>query len=135
MMEIWKDIPGYDCYQVSNTGRIRSLERVRNKWDGKRIVKGKELAVAKNLRGYLFVYLHRPGERPKMKTVHRLVAEAFIPNPDNLPQINHKNEVKTDNRVENLEWCTALYNVNYGNRSSRCSRAMSKGVIVLSEDG
>lgn len=100
MAETWKDVAGYEgLYQVSDLGRVRSLLH------GKvRILKFLD-----NGYGYLKVELNRNG-----KLVHRLVAEAFIPNPLNLPQVNHKDEDKTNNTANNLEWCTAKYNLNYG---------------------
>lgn len=100
-MEIWRDIEGYEgLYQVSNEGRIKSIK------------KRKILSLFANHKGYLQTYLYKNGEK-KGFLVHRLVAEAFIPNPMNLPQVNHKDENKTNNSVENLEWCTNDYNINY----------------------
>lgn len=102
-MEQWKDIKGYEgLYQVSNMGVIRSLYT------------GKILKAKKETNGYMRVKLYKDG-KGKSHTVHRIVAEHFIPNPYNLPQVNHKNEIKTDNRVENLEWCDAKYNLSYNN--------------------
>ena len=107
-MEEWKDIEGYkDKYQVSNTGKIKSLH-YRN------TSKEKLLKPYTNRKGYLFVSLPR-----KTVQVHRLVAEAFIENPKKLPMVNHKDENKQNNSVENLEWCTHKYNNNYGNRTKR----------------
>ena len=119
-MEIWKDIEGFEgLYQVSDEGRIKSLPREIVYKDGrKKILKEKILENVKNDLGYYFVQLYKNGEKSRKK-VHRLVAEAFIQNPNNLPQVNHKDERKTNNRVENLEWCTHEYNMNYGTRNER----------------
>ena len=113
MIEEWRPIEGYEgLYEVSNTGRVRSLDMY-VKGKGYRLHKGKVLSPAKNKNGYLKVNLHCNGKR-KTITVHRLVAEAFIPNSDNLTQVNHRDEDKTNNNVENLEWCDVKYNLSYG---------------------
>ena len=104
-MEEWKNIIGYEgLYEVSNMGNVRNVRR------------NTLLRFSKNNYGYIQVYLYKNGIRNGFK-VHRLVAQAFIPNPDNLPQVNHKDEDKTNNSVENLEWCDHKYNVNYGHRT------------------
>ena len=115
-MEIWKKIDGFETYSVSNMGRVRN--------DGTGKVLKPQIE-----RGYQRVHLY-PGGR--WMRVHRLVALTFIPNPDNLLQINHINEDKTDNRVENLEWCTAQYNTNYGTHMERVreNQPHSKRCIV-----
>lgn len=101
MIEIWKDIEGYDgAYQISNFGRVYSNKR------------NKVLKPSKGEKGYLTVWLSNKGKGNHIK-IHRLVAAAFIPNPDNLPQINHKDEDKTNNHVGNLEYCDNRYNTIY----------------------
>lgn len=106
MAEVWKDIIGYDgFYQVSNLGRVRSTNRLVN---NKPCV-GQILKTQIDKGGYLYVALSAHCFH-KVYKVHRLVATAFIPNPENKPQVNHINGVKTDNRVENLEWNTAQEN-------------------------
>ena len=119
-MENWKDIKGYEgFYQVSDCGNVRSLERDVYYSNGA-VHHLKEKILVPNLDrgGYQNVGLYKNGEIKKMR-VHRLVAEAFLPNPENEPQINHKDEVKINNSVENLEWCTASYNINFGTRNVR----------------
>ena len=115
MIEEWRSVVGYEgLYEVSNTGQIRSFDRYVKYSNGQiHLHKGRILSPGKNTKGYLSVVLNCSGKR-KTITVHILVAEAFIPNPDNLPEINHKNEDKINNRVENLEWCDRKYNLNYG---------------------
>ena len=103
-MEIWKPVKGYEgFYEVSSYGNVRSLS-----WSRTGIAKN--MYLKKHNRGYLQVELANRDSK-KMFLVHRLVAEAFIPNPNGLPLINHINEDKCDNRVENLEWCTQSINM------------------------
>ena len=117
--EIWKPIEGYEgLYEVSNLGRVRSLDRFYY-----RLHKGKVLSPTKDRYGYLTVTLNCNGKSKTIK-IHRLVAQAFLPNPDNLPQVNHKDEVKSNNCVDNLEWCSAKYNVNFGTRQERYRNTM-----------
>jgi hypothetical protein len=116
-MEIWKDIEGYEGkYQVSSCGRVKSLNY--NKTGREQI-----LEPIKFSNGYLLVCLYKNG-KGKYKLIHRLVAEAFIPNPKNLPYVNHKDENKENNRVDNLEWCEQKYNLNYGTRNERISKKL-----------
>lgn len=112
--EEWRDILGYEGkYMVSNMGRVKSL-------DYNRTGKEKILSPGINTKGYLIVGLFKNGKQ-NMRLVHRLVAEAFIPNPYNLPQVNHKDENIKNNIVSNLEWCDPKYNTNYGTRNKRVS--------------
>lgn len=115
-IEIWKPIKGYEgTYEVSNLGHVRSLVRIDRLG---RFVPEKIRSIKKNNRGYVQISLYKDG-RAKYYLLHRLVAEAFIPNPDNLPQINHKDENKDNNCVENLEWCDNIYNRRYGTGYAR----------------
>ena len=123
-MEIWKDIKNYEgYYQVSNFGNIRSLHK-RNKYN---------LMKLPIKRGYYQIGLRKDGTR-KFCQVHRLVAQAFIDNPLNLPQVNHKDENKLNNIVDNLEWCTVSYNNCYGTRLERVSNSCKNKRPVLYYD-
>lgn len=121
--EIWKAAVGYEGkYEVSNFGRVRSLPRyVRNSVGSKTFVEGKLLTPCKDKAGYLRIILSDKNYKKKLWTVHRLVALAFLDNPSNLPVVNHKDENKENNRVDNLEWCTQSYNLSYndGQRKRR----------------
>jgi hypothetical protein len=115
-METWKAIKGFEKqYEVSNIGNVRSIDRVVKHYrDGfTRVYKGTPKNIRLNDKGYYRCNLKNDGKRFDF-TVHRLVAEAFIPNEENKPVVNHINGVKTDNRVENLEWCTISENVIHG---------------------
>lgn len=132
-MEIWKDIQGYEnLYQVSNTGKIKGLPRIDSNG---RIYPERFLKPEKLRKGYLRVRLGSRKTGLRHYLVHRLVAMAFIPNPDVLPQINHKNEKKDDNRVENLEWCDNDYNHNYGNRNKKATRHQEKKCCATDANG
>ena len=125
--EIWRPIEGYEgLYEVSNTGQIRSLDMyLKCKGKSYRLQKGKVLSPSKNTDGYLQVGLCCNGKYKKC-LVHRLVAQVFLPNPDNLPEVNHLDEDKTNNRVENLEWCDRKYNLNYGSRQDKVRESKLK---------
>lgn len=138
--ERWKDVEGYEgLYQVSNFGRVRSLDHyitIRN--GGKALHNGKILKDAKGGSGYRKVTLCKDGIL-KSVNLHSLVAKSFINNPDNLPEINHINECKWDNAVWNLEWCTVKYNRSYGSRNIRAKKTKQqkygKGVCQYTLDG
>ena len=133
--EEWRDVVGYEgLYQVSDQGRVKSLERKVPKWDGERTVKERILKPAPTKYGYLQFNLYAGGKQ-KALTVHRLVCEAFHENPDNKQEVNHINENKTDNRACNLEWCTRTENCNHGSRNERVAKAQSKPVAQYAQDG
>ena len=119
--ETWKDVAGYEgLYQVSDQGNVRSKRRFGSK--------GGILKPKVDRDGYLQVGLSQNGQQ-KSFYIHRLVATAFIPNPSNLPVINHKDENPKNNAVDNLEWCTTKYNLNYGTCRARLA-AKLKGKFV-----
>ena len=112
---LWKNITGYEgLYQVSCDGLVRSLDRyIKDKRARKRFVRGRLLKPERcKSTGYLYVNLHKDGV-VRHCTVHRLVAQAFIPNPNNLPCVNHKDEIRHNNCVDNLEWITNMDNLRY----------------------
>lgn len=119
-MEEWKNIKGFEgLYQVSNEGRVKSLQREITYKDGrKKIIKERILKNILSDLGYYHVMLSKNGVTKRYK-VHRLVANEFIENPNNLPIINHKDENPKNNVVDNLEWCTQGYNVRYGTAIER----------------
>ena len=121
--EVWRDVNGYEgYYQVSSEGRVKSLERTFiDKIGRERYVKECILKPGADRGGYLRVGLC-DGEKRKTFKVHRLVCEAFHENPDSKPQVNHINEIKTDNRASNLEWATARENSNFGTRNERIGK-------------
>ena len=129
MEEIWKPI-GYEGYEVSNLGRVKSY-----KYDK---INGKIMKPYKNTKGYLQIDLQLDGRKRENRvhlSVHRLVAIAFIPNPDNLPQVNHKDEDKTNNCVDNLEWCTNDYNAHYGTHIERVAEKIRVPIYSVDKHG
>ncbi len=138
MTEVWKDIEGYEgYYQVSNLGRVKSLRVKKYSHKQKQpidVFRERILNPYFNTKKYLFVDLKKGGKR-KTQQVHRLVAKAFIPNPDDLPQVNHKDENKQNNCANNLEWCTNQYNSTYGTNKQRMAEKMRKKVLQISESG
>lgn len=132
-MEIWEAIPDYEgLYEVSNYGRVRSI-LFRNRQ--KVYKRNKILSMCNNGTGYYVVNLYRDG-KGKVFLVHRLTAMAFIPNPNNYPQVNHKDENKKNNHIENLEWCDEKYNNRYGTRNFRETVTKQKkyGIPVVQKD-
>ena len=132
-MEIYKEIIGFDGYEISNLGNVKSLERnvTRKSKLGKEYIyhlKEKILSKRKDKDGYEIVNLFNNGKETTLK-VHRLVAEAFIDNPNNLPIINHKDCNTSNNSVENLEWCDYSYNNSY--ESAGYKRALKKGKPLI----
>lgn len=122
MVEIWVDITGYEgLYQISNLGRVKSLEKKAGLSNRKEKILKQHL----DKDGYVKVYLCK-NSKVRFLSVHRLIAEAFIPNPNDLPQINHKDENKQNNKIENLEWCSCKYNINYGTRTIRSKETRRK---------
>lgn len=110
--EIWKMYPEFDFIQGSTIGRVRTLDRVVVSGRGTRVEKGRVLKQQLDKYGYLFVCFNVNGKQINRK-VHRLVAETFISNPDNLPEINHKDNNPLNNNISNLEWCSRQYNIAY----------------------
>lgn len=140
LFEEWKTISGYENYQVSNFGKVKSLGNDKAK-------KEKILKSSTTKKGYQIVGLFKDKKR-KLLYVHRLVANAFIPNPNNLPQVNHKDENPSNNHISNIEWCDCKYNINYGSWIEKHSgnnnpmlgklgkeHIRSKQVIQLTLDG
>ncbi len=153
MEEVWRDVFGYEgLYQVSNLGNVKSLDRLIRNGRGYRLIKGILLKQYTTTNGYLFVELSKK-KVYKMKLIHDLVAVAFIPNYDNFPYINHKDENKLNNFVwvnpdgsideskSNLEWCTPKYNSNYGLSKTKITekltnhKSTSKQVGQYSKEG
>ena len=135
-VEVWRPVRNFEgLYEVSNLARVRSLDVVKNqlfpsgKYKDKRY-KGQVLKQQKARNGYWTVKIKRV-----TYLVHRLVAEAFVPNPDNLPCINHKDEDKSNNLPSNLEWCDTSYNNIYNGRSERVASKQRKPIEQLTLDG
>ena len=135
MQEIWKDVKDYEgLYQVSNLGRVRSLPRKGTRTKGNYLLKAR-----KNKKGYLNLKLSK-NRKAKSYRIHRLVSQAFIPNPDNLPQVNHIDGNKLNNCVDNLEWCTNEYNMKESirlglrNNAYKLGREHCRSVIVNQYD-
>lgn len=128
MEETWKDIEGYEgIYQISNLGRVKSVDR--DIYDSNGIKRSHRYEKLKHISldgcGYSIVSLSKDG-KVKKKRVHRLVAEAFIPNPNNLPEVNHIDTIRTNSRVDNLEWCTRRENIDHSIRLGHYKRYGSR---------
>ena len=122
MNEIWKPILGYEnLYNISNLGNVFSIQSKRN------------IKQTKNSKGYLIVGLCKNKKR-KSCLIHRLVAEAYIDNPNKLPEINHKDENPLNNTITNLEWCTHKYNMNYNNLDKRAKIKKELNELYKQED-
>ena len=118
-----KDIKGYEgIYGITSCGKVWSYRRK------------KFLELTPDTKGYLCVSLQVNGNRKTYK-VHRLVAEAYIPNPENLPQVNHRDENKKNNCLQNLEWCDCKYNNNYGTRNDRLASSNKKPILQFTLEG
>ena len=126
--EVWRDVTGYEgLYKVSNKGNVFSVVR---KDSMGRECGGRTLKQLRDKVGYLRVTLYKNDAR-KHKFIHRLVLEAFVPNPNNYPEVNHRDEDKANNCVENLEWCTSKYNNNHGTRIEKSARTNSKKIRAV----
>lgn len=128
--EVWKDIEGYEgAYQISNFGRVKALARpIPGAYKNREFIK----KTTHDTYGYSIVGLSING-KSNTYTVHRLVAKAFVPNPNGLKEVNHKDENKDNNRADNLEWCTTQYNLTYGHRLD-CARGENNSKHKLTED-
>ena len=133
--EIWKKIENYDNYYISNRGNVLNIyEKAIKRNSKEKGIAFKILKPIKDTNGYYCVSLYKNKSFKNYK-IHRLVAEAFIPNKRNYNQINHKDENKSNNQVENLEWCNSKYNNNYGSRKNRASKKMNISVSRFDNEG
>lgn len=132
--EVWKPIAGYEgSYEVSNLGRIRGIDRVVKRSTYPRFVSGVVLAQLTMPNGYKSVCLRLNGKQRRFY-VHRLVAGAFLPNPEDFAEVNHLDEDKANNRVENLEWCDRSHNLKHAGGSKRRVKSRMKPVIQQKGD-
>jgi hypothetical protein len=136
MQELWKAIKGFEgIYEISNLGRVKGLERVVICKNGQpKTVRERILSPKKSNSGYFEVQLQYAGKR-KMQYIHRLVAETFMPNPEHKEEVNHIDENKTNNRVDNLEWVTRMENVHHGTALQRRVDKYKKRVYQYTKEG
>ena len=131
MSEVWKPVKGYEgSYEVSNLGNVRSLSRVVHRTTSDRFVRGQIMSKQLMPNGYESVTLRKNGRQRRLY-VHRLVAEAFLPNEQSLREVNHRDENKSNNTLENLEWCSHSYNMKYAGGSIRRIKNRRKPVVVI----
>lgn len=133
--EIWKEINGYNNYYISNKGNVLNIYKKAIKRNSKE--KGIAFRFMKPIQdanGYYIITLYK-NNKPKNFKIHRLVAETFLSNKNNYPVVNHKNENKLDNRVENLEWCTISYNNKYGTRLKKTAKKLAVPIICYDKNG
>lgn len=128
--EVWKTYPEFPFIEASNLGRIRTKDRWVPNGKGKRLVKGRILKQRRDRYGYMRVGFCSNGKR-FYRTVHRIVATCFLPNPNNLPQVNHIDCDITNNAVSNLEWCTPEYNIAY---REKYGIALNRQVIAINPE-
>lgn len=128
-VEVWRDIDGFDGYQVSNLGNVKSLN-----YNGTGNTQVLKPSLSGRNRTYLSISM-QVADKVIRRNIHRLVAMAFIPNPNNLPEINHIDEDGTNNKINNLEWCDRAYNLNYGDRTQKFIDSKSIPILQLSLDG
>lgn len=129
--EIWENVKGFESlYMVSNHGRVKSVDHYVKCNSGKRLVKGRILKPCDRGNGYPFVTVGKDGKQYNL-SIHRAVAIAFIPNPDNLPEVNHKDTNPANANVSNLEWCNRTYNNNYDKRAFKAAKKKRKKIIQL----
>lgn len=143
--EVWKDIKDYEgFYQVSNFGRVRSLDRIiESEHRSPQFMKGNIKKVTRRDDGYEYAVLYKKN-KGKNKYIHRLVAKAFVPNPNKLPIINHIDENPSNNHPSNLEWCDHQYNLTYGDKVQRVTNSegykertkrIRKPIYVIDKNG
>lgn len=128
MLEEWKQYKDFP-FEVSTLGRVRTMQRVVKYKDGREYNYSSKIIKQSITREYSYIAISLHSKTYNFR-VHRLVAETFIPNPNNLPQVNHIDENKLNNRVENLEWCTAKYNLNYGTHTKKVVEKLTNGPLA-----